>query len=251
LPPCRINKFFTNQGICSRREADRAIETGRVTINGKLAHLGGQVVSGDRIALDGLEISWGNPAVYIKFHKPVGITTTSEPGVAGNIIACIGHQERIFPIGRLDKDSSGLILLTNDGEIVNRLLRAEFGHEREYVVRVDRNLTQEFLKKMAQGVVILNRPTRPCRIMPMGPRRFKIVLTEGRNRQIRRMCTTLGYRVVSLNRTRIMDITLGNLPEGQWRNLTKIELTHLMEKLYEQGLALAFCLVPCTSLLLH
>lgn len=224
---------------------------GRVTVHGKPAHLGDQVVTGDRIALDGIEIPWGNPAVYIKFHKPVGITTTTEPGVAGNIIAYIGHQERIFPVGRLDKDSSGLILLTNDGEIVNRLLRAECGHEREYVVRGDRNLTQAFLKKMAQGVMILNRPTRPCRIKPLGPRRFKIVLTEGRNRQIRRMCTALGYRVVSLHRTRIMDITLGTLSEGQWRNLTTTELTHLKEKLYEHSVALTVCLGPFTCLLWH
>jgi 23S rRNA pseudouridine2604 synthase len=223
----RINKFFTEQGRCSRREADRLIEEGRVTINGRQAVLGDRVGPQDVIARDGTIVPWQQTRLYIKFHKPVGITTTSEPHVPGNIIGFISHPERIFPIGRLDKDSSGLILLTNDGDIVNRILRAENRHEKEYQVRVDRAFDQPFLDRMASGVVILGSRTRPCRISRTGPREFRIVLTEGRNRQIRRMCQALGYRVLSLQRTRIMHITLADLPAGQWRPLSGRELEEL------------------------
>ncbi len=222
--PCRINKFFTRQGACSRREADRLIQANRVTINGRVAKVGDVVTPNDVIALDGLAIPWGKESVYIKYHKPVGITTTTESQVPGNIIAAIGHPERIFPIGRLDKDSSGLILLTNNGEIVNRILRAEHGHEREYVVQVDHSYDQAFLRRMAEGVVILGKQTKPCRVTRLGPRRFRILLTEGRNRQIRRMCQTLGFRVVELQRTRIMGIRLEGLAVGQWKTLTRDEL---------------------------
>jgi 23S rRNA pseudouridine2604 synthase len=224
----RINKFFTQQGLCSRREADRLIEEGRVTINGRTAVLGDQVGSGDVIAKDGVIVPWGNPPIYIKFHKPVGVTTTSEPHVQDNIIACIGHPERIFPIGRLDKDSSGLILLTNDGDIVNDILRAEHRHEKEYLVRVDRAYDQEFLVQLARGVVILGQPTRPCVVSRIGKREIRIILTEGRNRQIRRMCQALGYRVVSLHRIRVMNVHLGDLPVGRWKNLTGRERTELL-----------------------
>lgn len=230
-PTIRVNKFFTQYGLCSRREADRAIETGRVTINGRVARLGDQVRAGDVIALDGTTIPWRKETVYIKYHKPIGITTTSEPDVLGNIIAAIGHPERIFPIGRLDKDSSGLILLTNDGDIVNRILRTEHGHEREYLVQVDRPYDRDFLTRMARGVMVLGTLTRPCRTYPLKPDSFRIVLTEGRNRQIRRMCRALGYRVLALHRVRIMHIELGALRAGEWKNLSQQELQTLLKAL--------------------
>lgn len=225
----RINKFFTAQGACSRREADTLIEKGLVTINGRVAVLGDRVGPQDVITKDGLPVPWGNAPLYIKFHKPVGVTTTSEPRVKDNIIASIGHPERIFPIGRLDKDSSGLILLTNDGDIVNRVLRAEYAHEKEYAVQVDRPFDQVFLDRMAAGVVILGERTRPCRVSRVGPRDFRIILTEGRNRQIRRMCQALGYRVVTLHRNRIMHITIEGLRAGQWQYLTERERTALLD----------------------
>lgn len=223
----RINKFFTEQGICSRREADRLVEEGRVTVNGRRAVLGDVVTARDRVELDGRPIPWGSRRVYIKYHKPVGVTTTSEPDVEGNIIAAIKHPERIFPIGRLDKDSSGLILLTNDGDIVNEILRVEHGHEREYVVRVDRPFDGTFLDRMAAGVLVLGRPTLPCKVRRETADRFRIVLIEGRNRQIRRMCQVLGYRVTALTRVRIMHITLDGLPVGRWQDLTATERDEL------------------------
>jgi len=225
----RINKFFTEQGICSRREADRLIESGAITINGRVAKLGDQVELSDVIARECRVIPWGKPTLYIKYHKPVGVTTTSESHVARNIIAEIGHPERIFPIGRLDKDSSGLILLTNDGNIVNEILRVEFGHEREYLVQVDRPFDPAFLDRMASGVVILGRVTRPCRMARVGRDQFRIVLTEGRNRQIRRMCHALGYRVTTLHRTRIMHITVEGLRVGEWKELASQEREQLLQ----------------------
>lgn len=225
----RINKFFTEHGICSRREADRLVESGVITINGRVAKLGDQVESSDVITREGLVIPWGKPTLYIKYHKPVGVTTTSESHVARNIIAEIGHPERIFPIGRLDKDSSGLILLTNDGNIVNEILRAEFGHEREYLVQVDRPFDQAFLNRMSCGVVILGSVTRPCQMTRVGHDQFRIILTEGRNRQIRRMCHALGYRVTTLHRTRIMHITVKGLRVGEWKELRSQEREQLMQ----------------------
>ena len=225
----RINKFFTHHGICSRREADRLVESGRVTINQRVASLGDKVSPEDVIARDGQVIPWGTAPVYIKYYKPVGVTTTSESHVTRNIIAEIGHPERIFPIGRLDKDSSGLILLTNDGDIVNEILRTEHGHEREYEVSVDRPFDQSFIDHMAQGVVILDRPTKPCRVERIGPARFRIILTEGRNRQIRRMCQLLGYRVLALHRVRIMHITLAGLVPEAWKPLTDEERMQLFQ----------------------
>lgn len=227
----RINKFFTEKGICSRREADRLIESGLITINGRVAKLGDQVEPSDVIARGGHVIPWGKANLYIKYHKPVGVTTTSESRVARNIIAEIGHPERIFPIGRLDKNSSGLILLTNDGNIVNEILRAEFGHEREYLVQVDRPFDQSFLDRMANGVVILGSVTRPCRMMRVGRDQFHIILTEGRNRQIRRMCQALGYRVIKLHRTRIMHMTIKGLGSGEWKELTAQEREQLLQAL--------------------
>ncbi len=231
----RINKFFTEHGICSRREADRLIESGAITINGIVAKLGDRVSSADVIARDGLVIPWGKAPVYIKYHKPVGVTTTSEAHVERNIIEEIGHPERIFPIGRLDKDSSGLILLTNDGDIVNEILRTEFGHEREYAVEVDRPFDQSFLERMAGGVVILGSKTKPCRMVRVGPKRFRIILTEGRNRQIRRMCQALGYRVTSLHRVRIMHITIKGLGVGEWKELAGKEREQLLEAVGRAG----------------
>jgi 23S rRNA pseudouridine2604 synthase len=227
----RINKFFTEQGICSRREADRLIDSGAVTINGRVAKLGDQVAPQDVIARDGQVIPWGQAPIYIKYHKPVGVTTTSEPHVERNIIAEIGHPERIFPIGRLDKDSSGLILLTNDGNIVNEILRTEFGHEREYVVEVDRPFTPAFADHLSRGVMVLGRLTQPCQIGRLGPTQFRIVLTEGRNRQIRRMCQALGYRVTRLHRVRIMHITIEGLAVGTWKVLSEAERRQLLSAL--------------------
>ncbi len=225
----RINKFFTEHGVCSRREADRLVESGAITINGRVAKLGDRVGPWDVIARAGQVIPWGKAPVYIKYHKPVGVTTTSESHVERNIIAEIGYPERIFPIGRLDKDSSGLILLTNDGDIVNEVLRTEFGHEREYFVGVDRPFDQLFLDRMSRGVTIQGKKTKPCRTAPLGRNRFRIVLTEGRNRQIRRMCQALGFRVTSLHRIRIMHITVKGLGAGAWKELTAQEREQLLE----------------------
>jgi 23S rRNA pseudouridine2604 synthase len=227
----RINKFFTEQGLCSRREADRLIAEGRVTINGVVAKLGDQVSPQDLVARDGIVLQRGNRSVYIKYHKPVGVTTTTELHVPRNIISEIRHPERIFPIGRLDKDSSGLILLTNDGDIVNEILRVEHGHEREYRVEVDREFDDSFPLRMSEGVMILGVRTRPCTVVRLGPRRFRIILTEGRNRQIRRMCQALGYRVVSLHRVRIMHITVEGLHAGQWMDLSSEERRLLFQAL--------------------
>ena len=227
----RINKFFTEHGICSRREADRLVESGAVTINGRTAKLGDRVGLTDVIARNGQVIPWSKAPLYIKYHKPVGVTTTSESHIERNIIAEIGHPERIFPIGRLDKDSSGLILLTNDGDIVNEILRTEFGHEREYLVEVDHPFDQSFLDRMSRGVSILETKTRPCQTTRVGRTRFRIILTEGLNRQIRRMCQALGYRVTSLSRVRIMHITLKGLGVGVWKELTSPERTQLLEAL--------------------
>lgn len=225
----RINKFFTEHGICSRREADRLIESGVITINGRPAKLGDQVESTDVIVREGRVIPWGKANLYIKYHKPVGVTTTSESHVPRNIIAEIGHHERIFPIGRLDKDSSGLILLTNDGNIVNEILRTEFGHEREYLVQVDRPFDHSFLDHMSRGVVILGNQTKPCRMVRVGRDQFRIILMEGRNRQIRRMCQARGYRVTKLHRTRIMHITVNRLDIGRWKELSSHERKRLLK----------------------
>ena len=227
----RINKFFTQHGICSRRDADQFIEQQRVTINGQVAKLGDHVDVHDVIARDGVVVPWGNAFVYIKYHKPVGVTTTSEPQVRRNIIAEIGHPTRIFPIGRLDKDSSGLILLTNDGDIVNAILRVENGHEREYIVTVDHEFDAPFLEQMALGVAIPGAVTRPCLMQRLSSRQFRITLTEGRNRQIRRMCAALGHRVVTLQRVRIMHIGIRGLASGQWADLSAAELDELRHAL--------------------
>lgn len=223
----RINKFISETGFCSRREADKLIEAKRVTINGVLAELGSVANPGDDVRIDGNPIGAKKKAVYIALNKPVGITSTTELHVKGNIVDFVNHPERIFPIGRLDKDSQGLILLTNDGDIVNKILRAENNHEKEYIVTVDKPITPQFLQGMAGGVRILGTTTKPCKVNRISDRVFQIILTQGLNRQIRRMCQAFGYQVRQLQRIRIMNITLGNLKIGQWRNLTNQELNEL------------------------
>ena len=225
----RINKFLAESGACSRREADAWIAAGRVTVNGAVAELGTRVADGDAVAVDGRPVEAKPRRVYLALNKPVGVECTTDRDVAGNIVDFVGHRERIFPIGRLDKDSEGLILLTNDGDVVNHVLRAENAHEKEYVVAVDRPLTPEFLAGMARGVPILGTVTNPCRISQVGRNTFRIVLTQGMNRQIRRMCEHFDYTVRRLQRVRIMHVRLGDLPLGKWRNLTPEEVRGLMK----------------------
>jgi 23S rRNA pseudouridine2604 synthase len=223
----RINKFLSERGLCSRREADAWIAAGRVSVNGAAATLGTRVRPGDEIRLDGTPL--GAPArhVYLAFHKPVGIECTTDPRVPHNIVDFVAHRERVFPIGRLDKDSEGLILLTNDGDIVNRLLRAEHRHEKQYRVTVDRPLTEEFLVAMAAGVQILGTTTAPARVLRVSKNVFDIVLTQGLNRQIRRMCEVFGYTVRRLVRVRFVNVVLDGIAPGRWRNLTAKELEGL------------------------
>ena len=224
----RLNKYISETGICSRREADAWIASGRVTINGKRAELGTQVNEGDEVRVDQRVVGAKKRRIYLCLNKPVGITCTTERHIAGNIIDFIGHAERIFPIGRLDKDSEGLILLTNHGDIVNVILRAENNHEKEYIVTVDKPVTDAFLTGMAGGVRILGERTKPCRVSRVDNYVFRIILTQGLNRQIRRMCEVFGYHVRRLQRIRIMNIKLGSLKVGQWRDLSEAELRGLL-----------------------
>jgi 23S rRNA pseudouridine2604 synthase len=225
----RLNKFLGETGACSRREADQWIEAGRVTVNGAVAVLGTQVAEGDEVQVDGKPLRAKPTRVYLALNKPVGVECTTDREVPDNVVDFVGHQERIFPIGRLDKDSEGLILLTNDGDVVNTVLRAEHEHEKEYVVAVDRPLTPEFLAGMARGVPILDTVTNPCTLTQVGRNTFRIVLTQGLNRQIRRMCEHFGYTVRGLQRVRIMHVRLGDLPLGRWRNLTAAEVRGLVK----------------------
>jgi 23S rRNA pseudouridine2604 synthase len=227
----RINKFISDSGKASRRGADKLISEGRVKINGRVAKIGDQVNPGDDVLVNGDRISVARNNVYIALNKPVGITSTTEKNVKGNIVDLVNHPLRIFNIGRLDKDSEGLILLTNDGDIVNEILRVENRHEKEYIVTVDKPITPDFLKKMSEGVKILDTKTLPCEVTQLSKYVFQIILTQGLNRQIRRMCEALGYEVYRLQRIRIMNIHLGNLPPGQWRDLTKKEKTGLFREL--------------------
>lgn len=223
----RINKYIASSGLCSRREADRLIEEGRVTVNGIVAESGMQVCGDDVVLVDGKNIIPETNDVYIAFNKPLGITCTTDSRDPSNIIDYIGYPERIFPIGRLDKNSSGLILLTNDGSIVNTLLRAENNHEKEYQVTVDRPYDDKFIKEMQSGVPVLGQITLPCKINRVSARVFRIILHQGLNRQIRRMCEYKGYKVVKLRRIRFMNINLGTLGTGQWRYLTAKEVNEL------------------------
>jgi 23S rRNA pseudouridine2604 synthase len=225
----RLNKYISETGVCSRREADAWIAAGRVRVNGAPATLGTQVEAGDRVEVDGKPVAARrSDTVYIALNKPVGITCTTERHIAGNIVDYVNHPQRIFPIGRLDKDSEGLILLTNNGDIVNEILREENAHEKEYVVTVDRPITDDFLFGMANGVEILDTRTKPCKVRRIGRNVFGIVLTQGLNRQIRRMCAAFDYKVRRLQRVRIVNIRLDGIKTGEWRDLTAAELRGLL-----------------------
>jgi 23S rRNA pseudouridine2604 synthase len=226
----RLNKYISETGVCSRREADKWIEAGRVTCNGQNAALGTQVAEGDEVRIDGELIGAKKKQIYIALNKPVGIICTTETHIKDNIIEHVGYKERIFPVGRLDRDSEGLILLTNDGDIVNEILRSENNHEKEYVVWVDRPITDLSLSMMASGVKIMGEKTKPAKVARIDAQAFRIILTQGLNRQIRRMCSALGYKAQRLQRVRIMNIHLGRLSPGQWRHLTAPELKGLLPR---------------------
>ena len=227
----RLNKAISDSGFCSRRQADKHIEQGLVTVNDEIAKLGDRAMPTDTIKINNQPIIKNEELVYIALNKPVGITCTTDKRIEGNVVDFIKHKERIFHIGRLDKPSEGLLLMTNDGDIVNKILRAGNEHEKEYIVKVDRRITDEFLKRMATGVPILDTVTKKCVVEKVGRYVFKITLIQGLNRQIRRMCEHLGYEVVSLKRLRIMNIHLENLEIGEWRDLTEKELTDLKNSL--------------------
>ena len=227
----RLNKFIADSGYCSRREADRLIEEGRVQVDGRTGSLGDRVLDGMTVIVDGHRLSERGERVYIILNKPRGIVCTADPREPMNVVDYIAYPIRIFPVGRLDKDSEGLLLLTSDGEIVNRLLRAAGGHEKEYEVEVDHPLTREFMDHMMRGVPILDTVTLPCRLRRTGNRSFNLILVQGLNRQIRRMCEALGYTVTKLRRIRINNIRIGDLQPGQWRELTSAEVAALMDSI--------------------
>ena len=226
----RINKFLSEAGVCSRREADRQVELGNVTIDGKIAETGARVFSGSQVLFQGRKISKEEEMILIAFHKPVGIVCTAEKREKNNVIDYINYPKRIYPIGRLDKDSEGLLLLTNNGDIVNKMMRSGNMHEKEYIVTVNKPVTESFIHGLANGVplVELHTMTRKCYVKQTGKRQFKIILTQGLNRQIRRMCEYFGYRVEKLVRTRIMNIELSDLPVGTYRDVTKEEYKKLL-----------------------
>ena len=225
----RINKYLSEAGVCSRREADRQIELGNVSIDGKTAETGARVFEGQTVCYCGKTVSKEQEMILLAFHKPVGIVCTAEKREKNNVIDYLKYPKRIYPVGRLDKDSEGLLLMTNNGDIINKMMRAGNHHEKEYKVTVNKPVTEEFLKKMSEGVPILDTVTRPCKVEAIGKYKFKIILTQGLNRQIRRMCEALGYEVKELFRTRIMNIEIGNLKSGQYRELTDEELNGLYE----------------------
>ena len=225
----RLNKAISDTGHCSRREADKLIEQGRVTINGRVGILGEKVTENDSIAVDGLPLAVKEKPVYIIFNKPVGIICTTDKNTSNNIIDFIKHPNRVFPIGRLDKASEGLIFLTSDGNIVNKILRAGNNHEKEYLVTVNKNITGAFINEMSNGIPILNTVTKKCKVERVNELVFRIILTQGLNRQIRRMCTYLDYEVKKLQRIRIMNISLEGLTMGSWRNMTEEELDFIMQ----------------------
>ncbi len=229
----RLNKYISDSGFCSRREADALIAQGRVTINGHTAQVGEKVPQGARVAVNGKTISQADTKVYLAVYKPVGIICTADPREPLNIVTYLNHKQRIFPIGRLDKDSEGLILMTSDGDIVNRVLRAQGNHEKEYQVRVDKPITPDFLRRMARGVPVLGQVTLPATIHKTGENAFTLILVQGLNRQIRRMCEYLGYTVTHLKRVRVMNIRLGRMQPGHYRDLTQEELSTLLATLEE------------------
>ncbi len=232
----RINKFISSSGLCSRRAADKLVEEKRVVINGKFAELGQSVNEDDEVFVDGEKVKQNNIYIYIVLNKPIGITCTTESHIEGNIIDFINHKERIFPIGRLDKDSEGLMLLTNDGDIVNKILREENNNKKEYIVTVDKTITKSFLEDIANGVKIYNpvkneyTVTKKCEVDKISEKTFKIILSQGLNRQIRRMCSAFDYNVVDLKRIKVMDLTLEGLKVGEWRNLTSEEVKNIKAK---------------------
>ena len=229
----RINKYLSEAGVCSRREADKMIEAGRVLIDGMVALMGTKVKEGQEILIDGKPIQKEEEEILLAFHKPRGIVCTTSKKDKNNIVDYIHYEKRIYPIGRLDKDSEGLILLTNQGEWVDKILRGSNYHEKEYIVTVNKDLTDEFLKKMGSGLYLeeLDRTTRPCKVTKIDDRTFKIILTQGLNRQIRRMCDTLGYKVVRLKRIRVMNIELGKLKVGTYRKVSPMEKKILLSYL--------------------
>ncbi|MDO6465293.1 23S rRNA pseudouridine(2604) synthase RluF [Pseudoalteromonas carrageenovora] len=231
----RLNKFISETGFCSRREADKYIEQGRVTVNSNMPEMGVKVADTDTVLIDGNPLRAKPKRVYIAYNKPVGITCTTESKIQSNIVKAVNYPTRIFPIGRLDRPSEGLIFLTNEGDIVNKILRAGNNHEKEYVVTVDKPLNRQFVTKMANGIPILDTVTKKCKVTQTAPQEFKIVLTQGLNRQIRRMCEYLGYEVVTLKRTRIMNVTLKGLKVGQWRHLTDVEMAQINDSIADSG----------------
>lgn len=223
----RLNKFISEAGICSRREADRLIEAGRVTIDGKTAVTGTRVLSGQKVCVDGKPVQKEEERIFLAVNKPRGIECTANPQVKNNLITFLNYPKKITYLGRLDKDSTGLILMTNDGEINNRMMRARNHHEKEYLVKVNREVTEDFIQKMGSGVPILDTVTRKCFVEKTGTYSFRIILTQGLNRQIRRMCEYFGYEVKKLHRIRVMNIELGNLKPGEYRHLTASEVAEL------------------------
>lgn len=234
----RLNKYLSEKGVCSRREADRLVEAGKVLVDGKKAVMGMKIQPGQTVECNGKVVGGKVRPVLLVVNKPRGVVcTTSDKDRAVNIVEFLDYPSRVYPVGRLDKDSEGLLLMTNQGDLVNQIMRARNAHEKEYLVTVDKPLTKAFLKAMAEGVPILDTVTRPCKIQAVGPREFRIILTQGLNRQIRRMCEYLGYQVQTLKRVRIMNIRLGNLKTGDFRKVTPAEYQQLLAMLEESGQA--------------
>ena len=233
----RLNKYISESGICSRRDADRFIEQGNVYVNGKRAQVGAQVIAGDVVKVNGqlIEPREADDFIFIALNKPVGIVSTTESSEKNNIVDFVGHSVRIFPIGRLDKDSQGLIFLTSNGDLVNKVLRAGNNHEKDYVVTVNKPITDSFIEGLAGGVPILGRMTKKCPVTKVSPTVFNITLVQGLNRQIRRMCEHFGYEVVKLERTRIMNVSLKGLPVGDWRDLTPKEMAVLLKSIEDSS----------------
>lgn len=230
-----LNKYISSTGICSRREAEKLIIDGKVTINGKPTQLGNRVFDGDIVKINGQPLKSKPKTLYIAYNKPVGIVCTTDSKERNNIVRAINHTERLFPIGRLDKPSQGLIFLTNDGDIVNKILRAGNNHQKEYIVTVNLPISSEFIQKMSNGIPILGTVTKKCLVEQVSKNSFKIVLTQGLNRQIRRMCEYLNYEVTKLVRTRIMNVNLANLAEGTWRELTSLEMQQINKMVSESS----------------
>ena len=233
----RINKFLSEAGVCSRREADRQVELGNITIDGKVAKTGARVLPGQSVLFQGKKVLKEEEMILIAFHKPVGIVCTVEKREKNNVIDYINYPKRIYPVGRLDKDSEGLILMTNNGEMMDKILRSANGHEKEYIVTVNKEIDDSFIKAMSGGIYLaeLDRTTKPCKVTALGKKTFRIILTQGLNRQIRRMCSTQGREVVQLKRIRIMNILLGDLKPGEYRNVTEAEYQQLKEQLYDSA----------------